>query len=233
MKRAVKRASMAAACAALLSPLASCDAPTMPGHGLSDVYDFRLLTEPRLVLRWPTGTTVRVYVAGGSGERASLLEAATDEGARVWNEEALYGEYLLVRTGDITEADAVIRWSDDLPPVDTEACQPLIVRAVTTFCLTDPDPARARLQVFPLLPPHQAAQSNVRMLVTILGTQSLQPERVHRLVAHELGHVLGIGQHSLDARDLMYGGEPGRADPSQRDAATMRVMYHTRPHLTP
>jgi hypothetical protein len=228
----MKKLILTAAAAPLLLSSA-CTAPTMPGHGLNDVYDFRLETTPRAVLRWPVGTTIRVHVAGGTGDRASILETATDRGVRAWNEEALYGEYRLVRTADITDADVVLRWSDDLAPVDTEGCEPLIVRAVTTFCLTDPDVTRARLRVFPLLPPHQDADSRVRMLVTILGTQSLLPERVDRLVAHELGHVLGIGQHSLDARDLMYGGEPGRADPSLRDVASTRVMYHTRADITP
>jgi hypothetical protein len=229
----MKRSLTGMAAAVLLLAATACDAPTMPGHGLSDVYDFRLQTTPRSVLRWPLGTTVRVYVAGGTGERAALLEGSMDRAARVWNQHALYGEYRLARTNDITQADAVLRWSDDASPVDTQECEPVLGRAVTTFCLTDNGPpAGTRLRTFPLLPPHAQATSRVRMLVTILGTQAQLPERLDGLVAHEMGHVLGIGQHSLDARDLMHA-EPGRTDPSQRDAASVRVMYHTRADITP
>lgn len=227
----MRRNGAGMAAAALLLLVTACEAPTMPGHGVSDVYDFRLQTTPRTVLRWPVGTTVRVYVAGGTGDRAALLEAATDRGASAWNAHALYGEYRIERTTDITRADAVIRWSDDAQVVDTAECQPVLGRAVTTFCLTSPG-AGARLRVFPLLPPHQAQGGSVRMLVTILGTQADLPQRLDGLVAHELGHVLGIGQHSLDARDLMHA-DPGRTTPTLRDAASVRVMYHTAADITP
>jgi hypothetical protein len=218
---------------ALLLGSTGCEAPTMPGHGLSDVYDFRLPTTPRLVLRWPQGTTVRVYVAGGTGDRAALLAGAMERGARVWNEQALYGEYRIVRTDDLRQADAVLRWSDVAPPVDTQGCEPDVsLRAVTTFCLGDATETPRRLRPFPLLAPHGGEASGVRMIVTIFATQAQLEQRLDGLVAHELGHVLGIGQHSVDARDLMHA-DPAGASLSRRDAASVRVMYHTPADIIP
>jgi hypothetical protein len=220
--------------ALLITPFGfGCEAPTVPGHGAAEIYEFRLQTTPLSVLRWPAGTTISVYVAGGAGPRAAVLENAFVRGAAVWNARALYGEYRLERVTSLMDADVVLLWSDETAPVETSHCPPQVSRAVTTFCLTAPQPSQARLQPFPLLPPHHEVASRVRMLVTVLGSEAQQADRVERLVAHELGHVLGIAQHSLDARDLMYGGDVPRLEPSRRDAATVHVLYHTRADIHP
>lgn len=211
---------------------AACDVPTVPPRLASEVYDFRLGTTPPAVLRWPSGSTIRVHVAGGpQANRAQLLLTAFDTGARAWNERALYAEYELVSATQLSAADVVLRWSDESPPVITTDCVPVLGRAATTFCLTNPDPAQARLHVFPLL--NDEAPSNVRMIVTILGAEAAQSDRVMRLVAHELGHVLGLAQHSLNAQDLMYGGDLTRATLSVRDASTVQILYQTRPTIVP
>jgi predicted Zn-dependent protease len=214
-----------------LSPLiaaAACDPAIVPPKLASEIFDFRLNTAPPSVLRWPSGTTVRVFVASGPQPRAATLEQAFETGARIWNERAFYGEYRLVRTTNPHDADVVLRWSDETPPVITSSCSPAIARAVTTFCI---ETSENRLRIFPLT--DDEVTSSVRMLVSILGTESTQPQSVERLVAHELGHVLGIGQHSLNPQDLMYAGDLQRAVLSVRDAATIQILYHTQPDITP
>ena len=69
--------------------------------------------------------------------------------------------------------------------------------------------------------------------------------QVRGLVAHELGHVLGIGRHPCDYDDaacangfgaresVMYIGAPQRDSPSRADRETLELLYHTRPHLVP
>jgi predicted Zn-dependent protease len=51
------------------------------------------------------------------------------------------------------------------------------------------------------------------------------------LVAHELGHVVGIGAHSDDPADLMFGA-PSVLAPSARDARTLRYVLHQPPGYT-
>jgi predicted Zn-dependent protease len=42
---------------------------------------------------------------------------------------------------------------------------------------------------------------------------------------HELGHVLGILNHSSNPLDIMFS-NPTVATPSERDRNTVQVMYH-------
>jgi hypothetical protein len=120
----------------------------------------------------------------------------------------------------------VLTWSD-IDVVDTAACRPALTRAVTTFCI---DTLTARLIAFPLA---GGEDSGVRMLVTVLATEASVPDRIPRLVAHELGHVLGIARHSPNPLDLMWRTDPDATRPSTRDAATVQVLYHMRPDVVP
>lgn len=211
--------------------LAACESPVIPPKAVHEIYSFRLGTEPPSVLRWPSGARVAVHVAARAGARAELLESAFTAAAATWNRPVLFGEYEIVSAGGVVDADVVLRWSDEVAPVDLSGCQPVISRAVTTFCLAADD--ASRLHRFPLRPPHDTAHSRVRMVVTILGSEASRPHEVERLVAHELGHVLGLADHSPDPQDLMFGGQPTRATLSRRDEATIHVLYHTRPDILP
>src|SRR5690606_12686629 len=106
--------------------LSACEGPTVPPATSSEVYDFRLLSDSLKVLRWPSGSRVRVHAESGEGERATLLENALARGAAAWNRHALYGEYELVRAASLREADVLLRWSDELAPVDLSECQPVV-----------------------------------------------------------------------------------------------------------
>lgn len=56
--------------------------------------------------------------------------------------------------------------------------------------------------------------------------------RLPRHAIHEVGHALGLFQHSLDPLDIMYA-PPDVAQPSERDRRTVQVLYHTSPTLFP
>lgn len=209
--------------------LAACDGAIIPPETSADLYDFRLQTTPPEVLRWPSGTRVRVYAAEVGGVRAGLLSTSLAEGAAIWNRHALYGEYELVPVSSVADADAVLQWSDEPSAVDMSECPPVVSIAVTTFCRHEQNDDR--LMVFPLQNSPDA--STVRFVITILGTQAGSESTIRRLVTHELGHVLGIGRHSLNPQDLMAEGIPTRETLSQRDINTIQILYHTRPHITP
>ena len=213
----------------LTAILAACDSPTVPPRLLTEVYDYRLLTPAPRVLRWPLGTTVRVYVAPGvDAAHTNALEAALENGVNVWNASALYREVRFERTGDLQQADAVLIFSNMLQPVDVSNCSPGGGLAYTTFCLDSQD--NTRLAVFPI---RNGGGGKVKFLVTVRDQAVLDGESVRRLVAHELGHVLGIAQHSQRPTDLLYAGTLTRAEPSPADRATLQVLYHSRPDITP
>ncbi len=210
--------------------VAACDAPFLPGRLAEDVYDFSLPTQPPRILRWPAGAVVRVYVSPAqTATRAALLLDAFRAGAAAWNALAPYGEFRLAEAPSAATADVVLVWSDEIPPVETTGCPPVVTRAVTTFCLA---PGGASLQPFPLRG-QGAAPSPVRMIVTVLGSEAAVPDRVPRLVAHELGHVLGIARHSPNSDDLMWATTPQVSSPSRRDATTILLLYHVRPDVSP
>jgi hypothetical protein len=213
---------------------AACESPILAGRPATDLYDFTLPSTPPAILRWPSGSAIDVYVApSGDSDRDALLTAAASRGAAAWNVVALFGEYRLVLTNALEAADAVIAWSDAPLPVETADCRPALQRAVTTFCVSGLGTDSAYLEPFPLRPPAAPASGRVKMLVTMLGSEALVPDRVPLLVTHELGHVLGIGRHSPNPNDVMWAIEPQVAQPSRRDAATVQVLYHAHPDITP
>ena len=211
---------------ALLALLATvaCDVPTVPPLQSESVYEFRLATSPPLTLRWPIGASIRVFVVDG-GARGDLLRASAQEGAIAWNRHALLDEYELVITDSPTDADVLLAWSDEPLPVDTSACPRTPGRGVTTFCLNG-----AELYRYPFA---SGESSSVRMLMTVAVQLASSPDLLRASVAHELGHVLGIGRHSDDAGDLMWHSDPTRATPSLRDVATVRALYRTDADVQP
>ena len=215
---------------AIAALLAACDSPSVPERLLTEVYDYRLRANGLKVLRWPIGTTVRVFVASDADPaRTGALETAFESGADRWNAAALYGEVRLERASHVDDADAVLLFSSTLPPVETSSCPPLQGAAATTLCLDPQDPTR--LATFPL---RNGSGGRVKFLVTIRSVSPLDVEGVRRLVAHELGHVLGIAQHSSRPTDLMFPETNlTRAEPSPADRATLHVLYHSRPDITP
>lgn len=213
---------------AAIALLSACDSATVPERSLNEVYEYRLSTPAPRVLRWPVGTTVRVWVAADTDPaRTSLLENAFAQAADAWNSAALYGEVELQKTDEIGNADAVLLFSSTAPPVDLSNCPRQGALAITTFCLDMQD--QNRLALLPLL---SGGGGRVRFLVTVAAVVN-DAEQVRRLVAHELGHVLGIARHSPRPTDLMYGNTLTTAVPSVADRATLQLLYHTRPDITP
>jgi predicted Zn-dependent protease len=206
---------------------AACDSVTVPARPSHQVYDYRLLTPAPRVLRWPIGSTARVYAAPDvDAARTAQLQAALQQAIAVWNAAALYGEVQLQQTTDVANADAVLLFSSTSPPVNLSGCPRGSGLAITTFCLDAQD--QNRLALLPL----QSGGGRVKFLVTVSSVVT-DEELVRRLVTHELGHVLGIGQHSPNSSDLMYGNTLTTGIPSAADRATLQLLYHTQTDIMP
>ncbi|MEX2281276.1 MAG: hypothetical protein WEE89_02185 [Gemmatimonadota bacterium] len=207
-----------------------CESATVPARAAEQVFEFRLpVNADRLVLRWPNAARIRVFVQPGLTEPLTeLLQSAVRAGAMEWQSVSLFGDYSFALVGIPEQADVVVSWSTAIRPVEVADCTPIGGAAFTTFCLT---PEGDRLKPFPLR--NSTAASSVRFLVTIRESEAINSARVHTLVMHELGHVLGIAAHSPDQQDLMFA-DPGIRDaPSARDRATVQLLYQTRPNITP
>lgn len=219
----------------------ACDAPTVPVRVVAYQYAYEGLGEP-LVYRWPVGHTIRVHVVptADPDERAAL-QAAFEHTADVWNDAVLYGQYRL-EAAPLDRADVVLAWSGDPLPLDVSECAPLpFGLAWTTFCT---DSSRTAIGVYPLTV-GEHREDGVHMIVQVLRSETTILDRVPALVAHEFGHVLGIGTHpcrfdSLGCAagegahsSLMFAGVPDEVAPTAADRATIELVYHTSADLTP
>lgn len=134
-------------------------------------------------------------------------------------------------TPRVTDAHVVIAWAGGRLPIETAICEPIQVRsAVTTFCANE---EWTGLRPFPLRSPNAGEPSRVRMLVTVQRHAAPTLLRTRQLLAHELGHVLGIAHHSSHPQDLMWGGLLQAVRPTAADVATARALYGARADLTP
>ena len=142
--------------------------------------------------------------------------------AQAWTVAAPLGEVVVERASSIAAADVVVAWSDVPFPVATQDCVPSIGAAgVTTFCLT-PDNSE-----FVRFPAPDGGATDVIFLITISPAIAEDAVLRRRLVTHEIGHALGLFQHSQSPGDLMFGGQISVDAPSEADRATFYALYHT------
>lgn len=168
------------------------------------------------VFHWPGDRLPVRYFADPRGAMPSLVR----EGLTTWEIQFLYGEFRGVLVADSTAADVIVRWQDSVPPdvpPDTAgalgACD-----GVTTYQIDTTSTMEGPIHVALLLRP---------------GFTTAQIAAcVHRLVAHELGHTLGILTHSPAPTDLMFD-TPGTQIPTHRDRNTVQVLYHTTSTIEP
>lgn len=204
----------------------SCDAPTVPAEG--PAYEPRLFN-PTVgadqIFHWTLGRTIRVYVDPASGG-ADLL-GPVRQGQEAWREVVYYREFDFEVVGTAAAADVIVHtvtapllW--DLPA----GCTPPSGGAggVTYFCGND---TGDEVVILPLI---ASGPGHVKIDVTIDPSRATGPYTLRSLVAHELGHVLGIGRHSPDSDDLMTTA-PVAVRPTARDASTLRYLLHQRADL--
>ncbi|MCE2900063.1 MAG: hypothetical protein ACK6DP_11725 [Gemmatimonas sp.] len=212
----------AARLALLAGVLAGCEAPTLARPVFA--YDPTSLTGGQLY-RWPSGSTVTVWFIQPN-DLTRDVRLAVVNAMRAWNELPLFGEYRLEAAATLADANIVVLdQSTTLPVVPAAACpfDPRGSAGYTYFC---PDGSRAlRLAA--------AGGGTTRTSVVIrldIGRTGSQ-DALNAVVAHEFGHALGIGGHSPNTQDVMFG-VPTVSVPTSRDAQTLQYLLGERPRFT-
>lgn len=204
------------AAAALLAPAAlltvACDVPTVPGE--APAYDPTSLTGGR-VYGWPLGSTIRVHVAESPG--ASPLAPHVRSAAAAWLATLAYRELAVALVPTAADAEVVVGHVA-AHPVELDACGALSIGSAFTLLCPAGDSART-------LPLRDGAPSRVKLAIAVDEAQLASPERLGPVVAHELGHALGVGGHSGEAADVMHP-DPRVTAPSARDGRTLRYVVH-------
>ncbi len=206
MKRLARRA-------ALVAVLVGCENPAIPSR--TPAYDFN---DPATgdVFRWPANRLpVRVWT-----DPRGALPRLTTAGLQAWEASFLYGEFRGALTGDSLQADVVMRWADSVPP-DVPPDPGPVAFACSGVTRLSVDASNT-------------LDDYVRIDIRInLGYTAEQVAAcVARVAPHELGHALGLLQHSPDTLDLMHA-NPRVAAPSDGDRRTAEVLYHTAATIAP
>lgn len=197
----------------VLAPLiaAACDNPTVVRPDFA--YDPTGLTGGQLY-RWSTGARVRVFVepmVSGSVDLAGAVQRAVS----AWNAVPQEREFTLDVVTNRDLADVIV-YDRSLPqPVATGSCpfNPSGAAGYTYFCPLNGRAERLR----PIASSVLTTAIVIRVDMTTTATQAA----LDALVAHEVGHAVGIGGHSPQTTDVMYT-RPTVRTPTDRDRNTLR-----------
>jgi predicted Zn-dependent protease len=186
--------------------------------GLRDNYlrhvAFRLYNES-VLLHWKEHEMpLQVYLPRppeGMFEDAEAIFEVVRDGVTDWTDVAAPGVPSFEFVDDPGEADIPIRW-EDRPTGEW----------FVAHCVRDISPRQRRFGV-------------ATALVTARNYDGsdVSLELLYLTVLHEMGHALGLGGHSPEPSDVMYGSRAAHRDAlSERDRNTLRMLYE-RPNGAP
>ena len=207
----------------LVSALAVLGCADIASPSRANRYEWRRIvpsgpgTADTLSFHWPQSSLpVRIWV-----EETLNLPAHVQAGIDRWKAAFLYGEFDAVTVADSNTADVIVRAGS---PVKGGFS---VIRLASTApeCEggTDFDlPSGTRE-----LQPPMRVFINPRFDPSTPGVDAC----VALTTTHELGHALGIFDHSPDPGDIMFG-DPVVSALSARDRATVQAAYHIIPNLS-
>ena len=211
----------------IVAAIVSCDAPnaTAPAPGSDN--SGSPLPGDSFYYHWTPGKTIALYVDTTSMPSGFDLRAVSRQAATAWNGVSRFADFQLELTDRLSSADVVVRYRFAPSVVDISGCEPPGSGAGRTLFCTDSSPA-------PILPLLSTGGGHVKVEVYVdpEGVTDAQLESFGltrqdyflALVTHEFGHVVGIGSHSSNQNDVMFG-FPRVTRPSENDAAVLRWVW--------
>jgi predicted Zn-dependent protease len=161
------------------------------------------------VFHWPADRIPVRFYAQPSGNLPYLTERASG----VWASMFLYDEFAGQLVSDSAAADVIVL-ADSAPDVVPDTGPPVF--ACTGVTLYPPVDSTNRL----------TGRLHVQLTVLSGYTAAQVAACLRRTTIHEIGHALGLLQHSPNAGDIMHG--PPVVDlPSEQDRRTVERLYHT------
>ena len=208
--------------------LAACDAPVSTRPVAA--YNPTALTTG-LYYHWPNGNVVTVWVQQSRLASTIDLSGAVTRARAVWNAVPQYGEYTLLAAASAAEANIIVYdASTPIPiaPVADCSFDPHGAGGYTYLCAAGA--LGVNLQTYAATIPLSAGGGRATVVIRLDHDRASSAAAYDALVAHELGHALGIGAHSDNAADLMFA-NPMVATPSARDKATLRFVLGKAPNI--
>jgi predicted Zn-dependent protease len=214
--------SLIAAAAALLLGCSELSAPAR-----SVPYESRLFVSyddngtpaiDSIRFHWPQSAMPVRYWVEDSLNAGDHVRAAIE----TWKGALLYGEWDAQVVGDSGSADVIVRV---LQPPPKPAPAQLRLRSLRAECegATDIDTVATRRELrLPLriyLNPRLILDPNLPLCMEITAV-------------HELGHSLGLFQHTSDPLDIMHA-DPVATGLSDRDVSTIEALYHRDTDMVP
>ena len=202
---------------AVLAGLAGCQSVESPNR--PEPYEFRASpTDP--IFHFPSSQLpVRFWA-----EPIGALPEYVELGMQTWAAQFLYGEFWGALVGDSLQADVIVRMPGPPPP---------------NAPLTDEPPVQTcdGITRIPDFVDDGSGQLRFEARIDIeMGWFSGEPSDIAnclaRVTAHEIGHAIGIFNHSFDQNDLMAIPVTARR-PTARDASTIQTLYHIQTDILP
>jgi hypothetical protein len=225
MRRAL---GLIATYAALVALAAACKDHTLVGDCFDSgatAYRVDLHSDTALTFRWPaTSQPVKFYA-----DNVGSLRGNTDFSLQMWEGAFRCGELAMTRVADSNVADVIIRNPAQMPPVPVNGPgelragrAPSLRLGLLSDSLNACD-ARTDIDVDTLT--HEVLEP-MRIYVAPADLDTALVNACYRIsLAHEIGHTLGLLNHSGDPADLMYG-NPQKRELSTNDRYTIQLVYH-------
>jgi predicted Zn-dependent protease len=140
----------------------------------------------------------------------------------VWKGAFLYGEWDATLVSDSSQADVIVRVQQ--PPIKPgPAPLRMLGRRLECEGATDIDTVSTRrelrLPIRVYLNPRLPSDPDLDLCMRITAI-------------HELGHSMGLFQHSADPLDIMFA-DPVATELSDRDISTIEALYHRKRDMVP
>ena len=207
-----------------LGAIAACSDASTPGP--NDFYDWRGIVpsptgsgEDSLTFHWsPQRLPVRVWV-----EDAADMPRHVTAGISAWRRGLAQSQFDAEVVSDSGIADVIVRAA----PVPASG---LFARVRLASAFAPECDGGTLLDV-------SADNTELQLPVRIYVDPRTDPEApgleecLALTTAHELGHALGIWQHSDSTTDLMFA-DPLVSQPSDRDLQTVELLYQQTPNVT-